>query len=158
MKDVRQLGCALKDTEPPESSLILRKGTKVLEPIRRVRFTRAALRQANIRENKSPSLGKIQVKISHQRSHHATKFEDRSQEEIERQELRPRRRVETCQEYLSAQRKGQNYIISPTNEWSLLAASTIKLYKESLWWTPEQACIRSAGETLTLSIWNCESL
>ena len=54
MKDVRQLGCVLQDTEPPVSSAILRKGTQVLGPIRRVRFTRAALRQANIRENKGP--------------------------------------------------------------------------------------------------------
>ena len=49
-------------------------------------YTRAALRQANIRENKRPSLNKIQVKDSHQRSPYAVKFEDRSQEEIERQE------------------------------------------------------------------------
>ena len=42
VKDVRQLGCVLQDTEPPEYSSILRKGTKVLGPIRRVRFTRAA--------------------------------------------------------------------------------------------------------------------
>ena len=43
------------------------------------------MRQANIRESKGPSLKKIQVKLSHQRSPHAVKFEDRSQEEIERQ-------------------------------------------------------------------------
>ena len=86
MKDVRQLGCALQDTEPLESSSILRKSTKVLGPIRRVRFTRAALRQANIRENKGPSRGKMQVKLLHQRSPYAMKFEDRSQEETERQE------------------------------------------------------------------------
>ena len=71
VKDVRQLGCVLQDTDPPESSTILRKGTKkVLGPIRRVRlrFTRTVLRQANIRENKGPSLNKIQVKLPHQRS------------------------------------------------------------------------------------------
>ena len=42
-------------------------------PTRRVRFTRAALRQANIRDNKGPSLGKIQVKHPHQRSPYARK-------------------------------------------------------------------------------------
>ena len=31
VKDVRQLGCVLQDTEPPESSSFLRKGTKVLD-------------------------------------------------------------------------------------------------------------------------------
>ena len=29
VKDVRQLGCVLQDTEPPQSSSILRKGTEV---------------------------------------------------------------------------------------------------------------------------------
>ena len=33
-KSVRQLSCASQDTEPPESSTISRKGTKVLGPIR----------------------------------------------------------------------------------------------------------------------------
>ena len=51
-----------------------------------LRFTEAAQRHANIRENRGPSLGKIQVKVPHQRSPYAVKFEDRSQEEIERQE------------------------------------------------------------------------
>ena len=44
------------------------------------------LRQASIRENTGPSLGKMQVKIPHQRSLYAIKYEDRSQEETERQE------------------------------------------------------------------------
>ena len=86
LKDVRQLGCVLQDTERPESSMILWKGAKVLGPIRRIRFTRAALRQQNIRENKGPSLNKIQVKVPHQRNPCPMKFEDRSQEETERQE------------------------------------------------------------------------
>ena len=60
----RQLGCVSHDVEPPESATISRKGTQVMGPIRRVRFTRAALRQANIRESKGPSLKKIQVKSS----------------------------------------------------------------------------------------------
>ena len=84
VKSVRQLGCASQDAEPPELGAISGKGTKVLGPIRRVRFTRAALRQANIRESKGPPLNKTQVKSSHQRSPYAVKFEDRSQEETER--------------------------------------------------------------------------
>ena len=74
VKDVRQLGCVSQDVEPPESAAISRKGRKVLGPIRQVRFTRAALRQANIRGKEDPSLGKIQVKIPHQRCPHAMKF------------------------------------------------------------------------------------
>ena len=68
VKDVRQFSGVSQDVEPPESAAISWKGTEVLGPIRRVRFTRAALRQAHIRENKGPSLGKIQVKVPHQRS------------------------------------------------------------------------------------------
>ena len=86
VKSVRQLGYVAQDAEPPESATISRKSTTVLGPIQRVRFTRAALRQANIRDNTGPSLGKIQVKSSHRRSPCAVKFEDRSQEETERQE------------------------------------------------------------------------
>ena len=50
VKRVRQSSCVSQDAEPPESVTISRKGIRVLEPIRRVRFTKAALRQANIRE------------------------------------------------------------------------------------------------------------
>ena len=52
---------------------------KVLEPFQRVRH-------ASTRENKGPSLGKINVKPKHQRGPHAIKFEDRSHEETVRQE------------------------------------------------------------------------
>ena len=50
LKITRQLGCVFQDTEPPESLSILRKSTKVLGSIRRVRFTKATQRCANIRE------------------------------------------------------------------------------------------------------------
>ena len=86
VKSVRQLSCVSQDTEPPESATISRKGTKVLGPIRRVRFTRAGWRQAKIREKEGPSLVKIKVKIPHQRSPYAMKVEDRSPEATARQE------------------------------------------------------------------------
>ena len=54
---------------------------KVLGPIRRIRFSQSTLRQASIQEKKGPSLGKIQLKILHQRSPYAMKFEDRPQKE-----------------------------------------------------------------------------
>ena len=78
VKSVRQLSCVSQDTEPPESAAISWKGTKVLGPIRRVRFTKATQRHADIRENKGPSLGKMQVKLPHRRNPYAVKFEDRS--------------------------------------------------------------------------------
>ena len=51
-----------------------------------MQFTKATHRHANIRENKGTSLGVTQVKVPHQRSPYPSKFEDRSQEETERQE------------------------------------------------------------------------
>ena len=59
---------------------------KVLGPIRKIRFTKSTPRQASIQEKKGPSHGKLQVKHPHQRSRYAVKFEDRSQEETERQQ------------------------------------------------------------------------
>ena len=87
---VLQLGCVSQDSDALAS-----QGTKefrgdpmqkVLNAIQRVRFTKSTLRHASIRDKKGPSLGKTQVKPRHQRSPHATKFEDCSHEETERQE------------------------------------------------------------------------
>ena len=83
---------------------------KVLGPIRRIRFTQSTLRQASIREKKGPSLGKIQVKLLHQRSPYAVKFEDRSQEETGRQQRCARSKAWNCQKHFQAQREIQRYI------------------------------------------------
>ena len=85
LKSTRQLGCVFQDMEPPKSSSISRKSSDLLKPIRCVRFTCAVLRHANIREQK-PSLGMICPGGPQQRNSNAPKFEDRSQEETERQE------------------------------------------------------------------------
>ena len=71
--------------EPPKSSSVLRKSSNVLKPIRRVRFTKAVVRHANIRDQ-NPSLGMICPGDPHLRNPSAPKFEDRSQEETEWQE------------------------------------------------------------------------
>ena len=125
---IRPLGCVSQDVEPPESAAMSRKGTKVLGPLRRVRQTRAALRQANIRENKGPSLNKIQVKHPHQRSPYAVKFEDQSHEETERQErCAAETRGDLAKNILKVKETDQATFFSPTDEWILPAASTIKL-------------------------------
>ena len=85
LKNTRQLGCVFQDMEPPKSSSILRKSSNILKPIRCVQFTKVVLRHANIRDQK-PSLGVICPGDPHQRNPNAPKFEDRSQEETERQE------------------------------------------------------------------------
>ena len=85
LKTSRQLGCVFQDMEPPKSTTILRKSSNILKPIRCVRFTKAVLRHANIRDQ-NPSLGMICPGDPHQRNPNAPKFEDRSQEETEWQE------------------------------------------------------------------------
>ena len=85
LKITRQLGCVFQDMEPPKSSSILRKSSNILKPIRCVRFTKAVLRHADIRDQ-NPSLGMICPGDPHQRNPNAPKFEDRSQEETEWQE------------------------------------------------------------------------
>ena len=125
VKSGRLLGCVSQDAEPPESASISRKCTRVLGPTRRMRFTRAALRQANIRDNKQPSLGKIQVKLPHQRSPHAVKFEDRFQEETERQERCARGDAWTlAKNTFELKEKAKATFFSPADEWVLPAAST----------------------------------
>ena len=112
LKDARQLLCVFKDIEPPECSSTLRKSTKVLGPTRRVQFSKATLRHANIRESKGPSLGVIQIK--------------HPQEEAERKERCARGDVwRLGQKYPKGQRKGHNYI-SPAEVWCLPAPSVIK--------------------------------
>ena len=50
LKNTRQLGCVCQDMEPPKSSSILRKSSNILKPIRCVRFIKAVVRHANIRD------------------------------------------------------------------------------------------------------------
>ena len=69
---------------PPKS--ILRKSTDMPKPIQRVKFTKAIARHTKIRDQ-NPSLGYICPGEPHERSPNAPKFEDRSLEETEWQEL-----------------------------------------------------------------------
>ena len=106
---------------------------KVLRSIRRVRFTQSTLRQAGIRENKGPSLGKIQVKIPHQRSPYAMKFEDRSQEETQRQQRCAQSKAwNLAQQIYKLKEKEKATFYSPSEEWVLSVASK-KESEESLW-------------------------
>ena len=69
---------------PPKS--ILRKGTEMPKPIQRVKFKKAIARHTYIRDQ-NLSLGYICPSEPHERSPNAPKFEDRSREETEWQEL-----------------------------------------------------------------------
>ena len=85
LKITRQLGCVFQDMEPPKSSSILRKSSNIRKPNRCVRFIKAVVRHAYIRDQ-HPSLGMICPGDPHQRNPNTQKFEDRSQEETEWQE------------------------------------------------------------------------
>ena len=83
--NTRQLGYVYQDMEPPKSSSILRKSSDIRKPIRRVKFTKAVVRHADLRDQ-NPSLGYVCPGEPHERNTNAPKFEDRSQEETEWQE------------------------------------------------------------------------
>ena len=86
VKDVRQLGYVSQETEPTESSPIFTEGHKSLGTKSTSTIHRSYAASWKHREQKGPSLGKIQVKLPHQRSPYGVNFEDRSQEETARQE------------------------------------------------------------------------
>ena len=127
VKTVPQLGCVSQGSEPsalPNS--VKYRGNprwKVLGSIRQVRFTQSTLREANIRENKGPSLEKIQVKIPYQRSPCAKKFEYRSQEETERQMRCGRGMAWSLARHIcKLKEKDKATSYSPTDKWIMPAA------------------------------------
>ena len=74
---------------------------------------------------KRPSLGKIQLKMPHQRSTHAMKFEDTSQEETERQQRCARGKAwNLAKNKNKLKEKDKATFYSPSEEGVLLAAST----------------------------------
>ena len=112
--------------EPPNSSPILRKSSNILKPIRCVQFTEAVLHHANIRDQ-NPSLGMICPGDPHQRNPNAPKFEDRSQEETEWQERCARKAAwRLAKNILKSNEKNKAAFFSPSENWCLLAPSTLK--------------------------------
>ena len=62
LKETKNLGCVFQDMEPPNSTTILRKSSNVRRPTRRVRFTKAIVRHANIRDQ-NPLLAPSNLKL-----------------------------------------------------------------------------------------------
>ena len=140
LKNTRQLVCVFQDMEPPKSSSILRKSLNKLKPIRRVKFTKAVSRHANIRDQ-NPSLGIICSSNSHQRNPNAPKFEDPSQEETEWQERCAREaawKFARCIQKLKVKQKTQFFSLS--ENWCLPSPSTMNQRKEKLVWTLVRRC------------------
>ena len=127
LKVTRQLGCVCQDMEPPKSSSILRKSSNIRKPIRCVRFTKAVVCHANVRDQ-NPSLGMICPGDPQQRNPNAPKFEDRSQEETEWQE-----RGSWPKLFQKLKEKDKTAFFSPPSEnRCLLASTTLNLRKENL--------------------------
>ena len=139
--NTRQLGCVFQDMEPPKSSSILRKSSDIRKPNGCVRFSKAVLRHANIRD-KNPSLGMICPGDPHQRNPSAQKFEDRSQEETAWQERCACEAAwRLAKHILKLKEKHKTTFFSSSENWCPPAPSTIKPRgKENLLWTPVRRC------------------
>ena len=126
LKITRNLGCVFQDMEPPKSSSIFRKNSNIVKPIRCVRFTKAVVRHAHIRDQ-NPSLGMTCPGDPHQRNSNAPKFEDRSQEETEWQERCAREAAWKLAENIQKlKEKDKKAFFSPSETWCLPPPSTLE--------------------------------
>ena len=126
MTNTRQSGCVFQDMEPPKFSSILRKSSNIRKPIRCVKFTKAVVRHADIRDQ-NPSFGMICPGDPHQRNPNAPKFEDWSQEETEWQERCARKAAwRLAKNILKLNEKNKAAFFSPSENWCSPAPSTLK--------------------------------
>ena len=125
LKITLQLVCVFQDMEPPKSSSILRKSLNILKPIRCVKFTKAVVRHADIRDQ-NPSLGMICPGEPHQRNPDAPKFEHRSQEETEWQARCAREAAWKLDKYILKFKEKKTAFFSSSDNWCLPAPSTPK--------------------------------
>ena len=119
----RHLGCVFQDIKLPKS--ISRKSSDMQKPIQRVEFTKAIARHTKIRDQ-NPSLGYICPGEPHQRSPNAPKFEDRSQEETEWQELGAREAAWKLAKNVLKLKEHQRATFFSSPENRCLPASTLK--------------------------------
>ena len=123
--NTRQLGCVFQDMEPPKFSSILRKSSDMQKPFRRVKFTKAVVRHADIRDQ-NPSLGMICPGEPHQLNPNAPKFQDRSQEETECQERCAREAAWRLSKRVLKLKEHQRATFVSPSENRCLPASTLK--------------------------------
>ena len=138
--NTRHLGCVFHDMEPPKSSSILRKSSDIRKPIRRVKFTEAVVRHADIRDQ-NPSLGMLCPGEPYRRSSNAPKFDGRSQEETEWQEQGAREAAwRLAKSVLKLKEKNKAAFISPSEIGACLH-QILYLRSENLLSTPERRCM-----------------
>ena len=125
----RQSGCVFQDMEPPKSSSIERKSSYIRKPIRCVKFFKAVVRHADIRDQ-NPSLGMICPCEPHQRNPNAPKFEDRSKEETEWQEQGAREAAwKLAKSIVKLKEKNKAVFFSPSKIGACLHQQALKLRK-----------------------------
>ena len=136
---------------------------KVLGPTRRVRFTQSTQRQASIRENEGPSLGKIKVsKYSPANSLHYEIWGQITGIDSRTTAMRPRWGMESCQStFASSKTRTKLHSTHPRkNGYSPLRQQKSRR-KDNLRWIPELICISSARKALTLPnwrLWGCRGI
>ena len=123
--NARQLGCVFQDMEPPKSSSILRKSSTIRKPMRCVKFMKAVVRHADIRDQ-NPSLGMICPGEPHQRNPNTPKFEYWSQEETEWQEQGAREAAWSLAESILKLKEKNKAAFFSRSENRCLPASTLK--------------------------------
>ena len=158
VRSVSQLGCVSQDSDAHVSQDRKTRGNpmqKVLEPIQKERFTKSTLRHASIREKKGPSLGKLNVKVPHQRSPYAMKFEDKSHEETERQQRCARSKAwNLAKNIYKLKEKDKAAFYFPAEECVLPAASTKELEeREFVVYSGASMHMVRKKKTLTLLSW-----
>ena len=138
VKSVSQLGCVSQDSDALVSQGRKSRGNpmqKVLKPIQRVRFTKSTQRQCEYPgKERDHRWEKNNVKVPHQRSPYAVKFEDRSHEETERQQRCARSKAwNLAKTYTSSKKKTRLHPTFPRrNGYSRLRQQKSRR-KESLW-------------------------
>ena len=113
---------------------------QIRKPIRCVKFTKAVVRHADIRDQ-NPSLGMICPGKPHQRNPNAPKFEDRSQEETEWKERCTREVAWSLAKIILKLNEENKATFFSPSENRCLPASTLKPEERDLLWTPERRCI-----------------
>ena len=153
LKSTRQLGYVFQEMEPPKSSSILRKTSNIRKPIRCVKFTKAVVRHADIRDQNT-SLGLVCPSDPHQRNSCAPKFENRSQEETERQEQGAREAaVKLAKSVFKLKRSTKEQHSSHFRKISACLHQLLNLRNENLLSTLERRCSWSAQRTWMLLKW-----
>ena len=130
----------------------LRKSSDIRKPIRCVKFTKAVVRHADIRDQ-NPSLGMICPGEPHQRNPNAPKFEDRSQEETEWQERCAREAAWRLAKSILKLKEKIKQHSAHLRKIGACLHQLLNLRNENLLSTPARQCIWSAKRTWVMLKW-----